>query len=473
MHRHEEEFITGAGMVARSFVAGMVKGRRVTIIGAARSGLAAAKLLRDNGAVVFVSDSGSEEKLASAMADLKELNVEFEIGEHSTRVFSCELIVVSPGVPSTAPVLRDAERRRIDIISELELASWFCPAPIAAITGTNGKTTTTTLTGRILHDARRHHVVAGNIGTSFSSVVDTLNESSVAVLEVSSFQLDGIKTFHPRVSVLLNITPDHLDRYGGSMDLYVTSKCRVFENQTKEDYLIYNYDDEVVRRCARERASTQTRIVPFGIHRDFQDGAYVRDDHLVTSLEGIDTTLIPTEEISIKGVHNLYNAMASALTAELLGVSIPSIRATLKNFKGVEHRLEFVRTLDGITYINDSKATNVDSVWYALQAYKNPLVLLVGGRDKGNDYGRLVPLVESHVRAIVAIGESADKVVSAFKDHARVQKASSMAEAVALARSLAVGGDIVMLSPACASFDWFENYEHRGRVFKQLVHELA
>lgn len=447
-------------------------GKRVTVIGAARSGLAAAKLLRDNGAVVFVSDSSPAEKLGSAVETLRTLHIASEFGGHTPSVFEAGMIVVSPGVPSTIPVLKEAAARGLEIISELELASRLCPAPIIAITGTNGKTTVTTLTGRMFHDARRKHVVAGNIGTSFSALVPELDSTSVAVLEVSSFQLDGTSTFHPHVSVLLNITPDHLDRYDGRMEAYVDAKCRIFERQTPGDWLIYNNDDGLVRRCAEERARSKTKVLPFGLQPAGRDGAFVEDGQLMISINGVREPILPTDEISIRGIHNLYNAMAATLAGRVMGISVPSLRATLRNFKGVEHRLEFVRTLDGVIYINDSKATNIDSVWYALQAYDRPIVLLLGGRDKGNDYTRLYDLVAKHVKAIVSIGESAGKVVDAFSSRVKTVRADSMAAAVSGGRALAEPGDIVLLSPACASFDWFENYEHRGRVFKQLVQEL-
>jgi UDP-N-acetylmuramoylalanine--D-glutamate ligase len=449
-----------------------VVGMKVSVIGAARSGVAVARLLSSEGALVFVSDSSPAEKLQSQIADLQSLGIEFETGSHSDRIFDVDMIVLSPGVPSSAPVVQDAKRRGIRIVSELEVASWFCKAPIVAITGTNGKTTTTTLVGRLFHDAKKPHVVAGNIGTAFSSAVSELSELSVAVLEVSSFQLDDIESFHPKVSVILNITPDHLDRYEHSFENYIAAKCKIFENQTNDDYLIYCYDDEETRECVRRMASLHVHAVPFSVTEQFEEGAFVDNGKLVTALHGKRMEIVSTDEISIKGIHNLYNSMAAVLTAQIMGVGAASIRATLKNFKGVEHRLEFVRELNGVKYVNDSKATNVDSVWYALQAFTEPIVLLLGGRDKGNDYSKLYDLVQQHVKAIVAIGESSTTVVDAFKDIRNVVVANSMVEAVNTAASLAVTGDVVLLSPACASFDWFENYEHRGKVFKQLVNGL-
>ena len=450
-----------------------VAGMNISVIGAARSGIAVARLLASHGANVFVSDSSSREKLRRHMADLESLGVEFEVGSHSARVMDAGLVVLSPGVPSTADVVRDIKNRGIRVVSELEAASWFCPSPIIAITGTNGKTTTTTLAGRLLQDAKKSPVVAGNIGNAFSSVIPELTPSSIVVLEVSSFQLDDIESFHPKVSVILNITPDHLDRYEHSFENYIASKCRIFENQTADDYLIYSYDDEETRECARRLASLHVHSIPFSATERFEEGAFVEDGILVTSLAGKRTEIVPVHELSIKGVHNLYNSMAAVLAAQLMGVTPGSARATLRNFKGVEHRLEFVREFNGVKYVNDSKATNVDSVWYALQSFQEPIVLLLGGRDKGNDYSKLYDLVGQKVKAIVAIGESAGTVESEFSRLRNVVIARSMPEAVTSAASLAASGDVVLLSPACASFDWFENYEHRGRVFKQLVNELG
>jgi len=449
-----------------------VQGKHITVLGAARSGIAAAELLQNKGATVFVSDSGTAADLTPNLERLKSLAILFETGAHSEKVLTADSIVLSPGIPGSIPILRKAEERSIPVISEIEMASWFCPAPIIAVTGTNGKTTTTALLGRLFHDARKKHVVAGNIGNAFSGSVQELTKDSTAILEVSSFQLDFTVDFHPHVAVLLNITPDHLDRYDNSFDKYVASKSRIFEHQTNSDYLIYNWDDEGVRELVRIYASKHVRTLAFGIDQQFDEGAFVEDDKLVTIIGETRSEIVETDLITIPGKHNLYNAMAATLAAQLMAVPVPSIRATLKNFKGVEHRLEFVRELDGVKYINDSKATNVDSVWYALQAYAEPIVLLLGGRDEKNNYLRLFDLVEEHVKAIVAIGESADKVVSEFSGITKVTKAGSMEEAVKVARAQASTGDIVMLSPACKSFDWFKNYEHRGQVFKQIVNGL-
>ncbi|MGH2569239.1 MAG: UDP-N-acetylmuramoyl-L-alanine--D-glutamate ligase, partial [Bacteroidota bacterium] len=307
------------------------------------------------------------------------------------------------------------------------------------------------------------------IGTAFSAVVLDLAETDVAVLEVSSFQLDHVETFRPKVAVILNITPDHMDRYDNSMERYAASKARVFMNQTLDDTLLYDTDDEWTTTTVQRAHSKK---IGFSTTRLLLEGAFVDEGQLVTVVDGKRTAMLFTNELSIRGTHNLYNAMAATLVAQLFGVDAASIRATLKNFKGVEHRLEYVREVGGVKYYNDSKATNVDSVRYALTAFHEPMVILLGGRDKGNDYSKLLELVKQNVRAIVALGESADKVEQAFSAVKPVTKTASMEEAVTTAQRLAQPGDVVVLSPACASFDWFENYEHRGKVFKELVNRL-
>ncbi|MFH0988707.1 MAG: UDP-N-acetylmuramoyl-L-alanine--D-glutamate ligase [bacterium] len=441
----------------------------VSIIGGARSGVAVAKLLRSHGAIPFLSDAQSSEKLRGNIPELEHARIAYELGGHTERVYQCSLMVISPGVPSTAPVVVEALKRGITVASEVETASWYCSSPIIAITGSNGKTTTTTLIGRMMGDARKGHRVAGNIGTAFSSIVGDLQPGDAAILEISSFQLDHCSTFKALISVLLNITQNHMDRYNNSMQQYAESKARIFMNQSGSDVVIYNSDDEwIMQMIQRARCKT----IGFSIRQPLEEGAFVENGMLVTSFNGKRNEIINTHEISIKGPHNLYNAMASTLTAQLMGVHPASIRATLRNFKGVEHRQEFVREVNGVKYYNDSKATSIDAVWYALQAFNQPIILMLGGRDKGNDYRRIAQLVQEHVRAIVALGESAGKVEEAFSSLKPVKKASSIDEAVLLAQSLALKGDVVLLSPACASFDWFENYEQRGRVFKELVKNL-
>jgi UDP-N-acetylmuramoylalanine--D-glutamate ligase len=446
-----------------------VAGKRFSILGGARSGLAAAGLLKSAGAEVFLSEKGEAAGLGSLPEELARLGVPAEFGGHTARAAEADVLVLSPGVPSSVPLVKEAVARGIHVVSELEVASWFCPGPIVAITGTNGKTTTTALTGRIFQDANVRSVVAGNIGTAFSQVVAGMSEGDVAILEVSSFQLDHVTTFRPRVSVLLNITPDHLDRYDHRFELYLASKQRVFAHQGTGDTLIYNSGDPATCAAVEGNVPAGVRTLAFSRTQRVDAGACVKDGDLAVVLGDAVAPVLPVSEISLRGAHNLENAMAAVLAGRALNVPTASIRATLKNFKGVEHRLEFVRELDGVVYVNDSKATNVDAVWYALQSFTAPIVVLLGGRDKGNDYSRLMDPVRKHVRAIVAMGESAEKVRAAFTGVVPLAMARSMDEAIRSARGMAKRGDVVLLSPACASFDWFENYEHRGRVFKSLV----
>jgi UDP-N-acetylmuramoylalanine--D-glutamate ligase len=447
--------------------------RRFSIIGAARSGVAVARLLRSRGAAVLVSDAALPGTMGETAALLEREGIPAEFGGHTARVLEADTMVVSPGVPSDAPVVTRALAAGIGVVSEIEAAGWFCRAPIIGVTGTNGKTTTTTLIGRMLEDARHPFVVGGNIGTAFSEVVDRSVEGGTAVLEISSFQLEHIRSFRVAVAVLLNITPDHLDRYGHSFERYAAAKARIFENQQPGDVAIYNRDDETARAMAEQSIPSGVRRLVFSANGPVEEGAFVERERLMTILEGRVSEVLPVREISIPGLHNLYNAMAAVLAVKARGIATASARASLRNFRGVEHRLEFVRQLRGVAFVNDSKATNVDSVWYALQSFDRPLVLLLGGRDKGNDYSRLTDLVRRHVHAIVAIGESAEKVERAFREIVPVRRAETMPLAIMSAAALARPGDTVLLSPACASFDWFENYEHRGRVFKELVMELV
>jgi UDP-N-acetylmuramoylalanine--D-glutamate ligase len=456
-----------------------IRGKKITVLGAERSGVAAAIMLQRHGADVFVSDAAPADKLAESIDALAAKGIAFEAGAHSERVYDADLLVVSPGVPSHAPVVLEARRRGLRLVAEIEAASWLCPAPIVAVTGSNGKTTTVTLLERMLFDAKKEHVVAGNIGTAFSSVVDDVTNETAVVLEVSSFQLDTIETFRPSIALVLNITQNHLNRYEQSMEKYADAKAKIIMNQTEDDVLIWNIDDEwSVKKIVNARA----RQLVISLRARVNEGAYVDEGILVTRLNGMSIPIISTDEISIRGEHNLYNAMAASLCATLLGVAPASIRGTLRNFKGVEHRQEFVREVDGVTYINNSKATTVEAVAAALKSYAEPIVLMLGGMDKGNDYTTIFDLVKTHVRAIVATGASAGTIEKNFADKVPVRRVDtigdtmpnrlSMEHAVVVAASLAQRGDIVLLAPACTSFDWFRDYEERGRVFKTIVNLL-
>jgi len=456
-----------------------VSGRNITVIGAERSGVAVARLLKKAKANVFVSDVGKSQHALKNIEELKKEGIECEFGGHSEHVYASSLMVISPGVPTNAPVVVEAQKRGIKVVSEIEAASWFCKGPIIAITGSNGKTTTTTLLGRILSDAKKKHVVAGNIGTAFSSVVLDVDEETVVVLEVSSFQLDFIDTFRPTIAAILNITQNHMDRYDNSMEKYASSKARIFKNQTADDMLIANLDDVWTREKIK---SAPSNLFYFSTTQNVSQGAFVEQGMLQSRIRQTNYSIVRTDEISIKGEHNLQNAMAATLAAQLVGIGPAFIKATLKNFKGVEHRQEFVREVNGIKYINNSKATTVEAVEVSLKSYSEPIVLIMGGKDKGNDYSTIYELVKEKVKAIVATGYSADTIVKNFADKVKVEKVetigdaipniASMKKALETATRLAEKGDVVLLSPACTSFDWFVDYEERGKIFKQLVNEI-
>ncbi len=457
-----------------------LNGKAVTVIGGARSGLAVARLLARQGAKVLLSERGVAP--AGLEADLKAAGVQYEFGGHTPRALDADLAVISPGVPSTAPLVGQLMGMKVPVVSEIEAASWFCKAPIVAITGTNGKTTTTSLIGHLLRRSSaqtghpRRVFVAGNIGYPFADYVEETTEADIVVLEVSSFQLDHVETFRPRVGVLLNITPDHLDRYDHSFERYAAAKYRLFHAMTAGDTVVYNADDELLAGfipLARQRRGFEA--LGFSAERTLEHGAFVRDETVVLRLSNLpEEELMPTAELALRGRHNLYNSLASAISARLMEVRSDVVRESLATFEGVPHRLEFVRELDGVRYINDSKATNVNAVWYALESFgREKVVLIAGGRDKGNDYAALRPLVRDRARAVVALGESAPKVMEDLGGIApKAEAATSMEDAIRRAKRLARPGDVVLLSPACASFDMFENYEDRGDTFKRLVQAL-
>ena len=449
-----------------------VTGKRITILGAARSGIAAAFLLDKLGARVFLS----EYKMVAedTLHRLRAAEISFEEGGHSARAMEADFIVVSPGVPSQIPFLAEAREVGIPIYSEIETASWFCKAPVVAITGSNGKTTTTSLIGHVFEHAGLKVHVAGNIGTAFSDIVLDTSAEDVVVLEVSSFQLDHIETFRPRVAILLNITPDHLDRYEHDFRKYAASKFRIFECQQAGDTLIYNVDDAVVLDGVQFSAHLRP-VNTLGISQlqELREGAFLRGSELVIRLNQEEEILMRKEELALKGPHNVYNSLAAAMAARVMEIPSPAVRESLVSFEGVPHRLEFVRELDGVRYINDSKATNVNAVWYALESFSEKIILIAGGRDKGNDYSSLKPLVRQNVRVVIAVGESAEKVEVELGAHAEQHMtATSLEKAVRAAHLLAQPGEVVLLSPACASFDMFDNYEHRGDVFRELVMNL-
>ena len=440
----------------------------VSVLGAARSGVDAALLLQKTGCKIFVSDTAPLRDKENSAAQLRSAGIENEFGGHSRRIFEADAWVISPGIPLSHPLVQQAEQSGIEILGELEVASWFCRGKITAITGSNGKSTTTTLLGEMLEAAGIPHVVAGNIGTSFSSQVEKVPESGVAVLEVSNFQLETIRDFHPHICVFLNLTPDHLDRHG-SIETYGQIKARIFENQNETDFAIFNEDDAEVRKLM---APVLSHKIPFSSRDALDEGAYVLNDRLMLAWAGSRIRLIHKSEMGLPGPHHVVNGLAAAMAAVLLGADSGSINRVLQDFRGLPHRMERIRQKDGILWINDSKATNIDSMQCALKSYPNPIILIAGGRDKDTDFTPVRSLVEQKTKAVIVMGEAADKLSLTWQGIAKVVRVDSLSEAVDRASQMAVAGDVVLLSPGCASFDMFENFEDRGSQFRELVQKL-
>jgi UDP-N-acetylmuramoylalanine--D-glutamate ligase len=450
-----------------------VKGKNIVVIGGARSGVAAACLLKQKGASVFVTDSGP---VPAVSADrLKREGIGYEQNGHSERAGAGHFAVISPGVPSDAPLTRTWLDSGRMVYSEIEVSSWFSDRPLIAITGSNGKTTTTTWVHHLWLTAGLPCRVGGNIGTAFADLVQNPEQDEVIALEVSSFQLDHIHKFQPKVAMILNITPDHLNRYDYKFENYTASKLRIYENQGPDDYLIYNFDDPVLKEhiVTLSRRENTPRLLGFSDRNDVPSGVFVRDGQIIFKFDNREDFLMNVGDVGLRGRHNLNNGLATALAARAFEIRNEVIRDSLMKFEGVEHRLEQVRIVKGVRYVNDSKATNVNAVWYALQSFSEPVVLILGGRDKGNDYLELADEIRSKVHTIIAIGEGTGAIeeqLSGVVPH--LLKAGSMDEAVQLASARARRGEVVLLSPACASFDMFDSYEHRGNVFKESVRRL-
>jgi UDP-N-acetylmuramoylalanine--D-glutamate ligase len=440
------------------------KGKKVTVVGLARSGVAAARALDALGAVVTVTDKKPLDQLSAQVASLGSGRISVEAGGHPDRVFSgAELIVISPGVPKIPRIL-EARQRGVPVISELELAWLLSDSPYVGITGTNGKSTVTTLVGLMLERARKKVLVAGNIGNALTEDTALLTKQDWIVAELSSFQLEDIETFRPRVAAILNVTQDHLDRYQGIAE-YGAAKARIFMNQTKEDFLVLNFDDPLVRSCTHR---TQATVVPFSRLQRFNPGACVLEGYLMVNARRI----IPVDEIRIKGVHNLENALAAAALSICAGANSGSVAAVLREFPGLEHRLEFVREREGVVYINDSKGTNVGAVVKSVEGFPQPVILIAGGLDKGSDFSPLYDLLKQKVKLLILLGKAADKMAHALGTATETVIAKTLQDAVTLAQARASRGDVVLLSPACASFDMFRDFEDRGRQFKEAVKKL-
>lgn len=443
--------------------------KRLVILGGGESGVGTAILGKQKGWEVFLSDKGSLKP--HYRETLNKEDIQWEEGTHTEeKILSADVIMKSPGIPDKAPIIKKAHEKGIAVISEIEFASQYTDSLIVGITGSNGKTTTTLLTHHIFKEAGLQVGLGGNIGYSFAELVATENPPYY-VLEISSFQLDGIEHFAPHIAVLLNITPDHLDRYDYKFENYINSKFRIAMNQTENDYLIYDADDEVITQWLSTH-TIKSKLIPFSIEKELPQGAFLKDNKIYIMLEN-QTTEIDVEEISLRGKHNIKNTMAASVAARLVNIRNNSLRESLKGFKGAPHRLEEVKVVEGVTYVNDSKATNVNSVFYALDTIKTPIVWIVGGQDKGNDYNSLLPYVHEKVRAIVCLGVDNTPIIQSFHNTiGTLVETRSMDEAVKLAQGFAQEGDTVLLSPACASFDLFKNYEERGDLFKAAVQKL-
>jgi UDP-N-acetylmuramoylalanine--D-glutamate ligase len=443
-------------------------GKQVLVVGLARTGIATALFCAERGARVTASEERPETEIAEAAAKLRAAGVTLELGGHRPETFvRQDLIVPSPGVPPTMAALAAARVIGVPVWSEIELAWRFLRGRLICITGSNGKTTTTSLIAHILETARLPVQAAGNIGTPLISRVDISSDASFTVVEASSFQLESISAFRPDIAVLLNVTPDHLDRHG-SIEAYGAAKARVFENQTAEDAAVINADDAI----AHQYAPTGPRVFWFSREKRVASGCYLRGDEVVFRSDGTESILLERKMIGLRGNHNIENVLAAAAAAKLAGVEPDAIAEGVRTFAGVEHRIEYVATISGVEYFNDSKATNVDATLKALDAFPGNVVVILGGKDKGSDYKILRKALRSHARLALLIGSAAEKIEAELGGVIPVERAGTLARAVETASRHAQPGDTVLLAPACASFDQFENYEHRGRVFKQLVREL-
>ena len=445
-----------------------LKGKKVLVVGLGKSGFAAALFLRRRGAQVTVSEQRSEQALSEEISSLLEAGIAVEAGGHGLLTFRRQdLIVVSPGVPLSTPELVQVRALGLPVIGELELAARFLEGDVLAITGSNGKTTTTTLCGEIFKASGLKTLVAGNIGLPVIEVVDQSSAGTWSVLEVSSFQLETTESFHPRIAVILNITPDHLDRHG-TFENYVAMKERIFANQTREDYLILNADDHAAQQAA---SRARSKVLWFSRSKIVRRGAFVLNGIVMFRASEQDKSIpvLPLAEIPLKGEHNIENVLAAVCAACVANIPAAVIARTVASFQAVEHRLEFVTNIHGVEYYNDSKATNVDATAKAIASFPGNIHLILGGKDKNSDYTQLNALLEARVKAVYTIGSAAEKIEGQIAGVTRVIRAGTLEAAVDQAAAQAVAGDVVLLAPACSSYDQFENYEQRGKVFKQAV----
>jgi UDP-N-acetylmuramoylalanine--D-glutamate ligase len=445
-----------------------LKDKKILIVGLARTGASVARFLAERGAVVTVTDMKEETDLAPFLEKLSDLEIRFELGRHDDQTFlSSDMIVVSPGVPMDIPPLSLARKRGRMIISEIELAGGFIDAPIVAITGTNGKTTTTTLAGEIFRGSGYKAFVGGNIGNPLIDLVTSGEAVDFVVAEISSFQLEGIHKFRPRVAVLLNVTEDHLDRYATYQE-YIDAKARIFENQTSEDFAVLNMDDPIVSSYA---GTVKSRVVPMSQQRALEKGIYCRDGFITFAWEGVRESF-PTASFKLQGVHNIENIMAALASTLLTGCDPRSAQAVVEGFSGLHHRMELVKIVDDVAYYNDSKGTNVGSVVKSLESFAGNVTLIAGGKDKGGDYCPLASLVKERVKHLILLGEARQRIFDSLGNLTDAHLVESLEEAVLTARRLTAPGGVVLFSPACSSFDMFKNYEERGDRFASIVKGL-
>lgn len=453
----------------QSTAAGSLKDRRVLIVGLKRSGLAATKFCAALGARIAISDTAQREALQAEIDSLRDLEIELEIGGHKEETFlKRDLIVVSPGVPLSIAPLQAARKKGIEIVSEVELASRFLKGKIVAITGSNGKTTSTALAGEVLRAAGFPVQVGGNIGTPLISLVETSTVETINVVEVSSFQLEAIPTFRPDIGVVLNVTPDHLDRYS-SFEEYTLFKQALFKNQTSQQWAVLNAEDPVTKRFA---SKLKSRVWWFSLHTPLNEGCFLHGHEIQVAYGGATIPVIPRAEIPLLGAHNIENCLAVVSAAAILGADYRSVAQAMREFPGVEHRLEYVAEIGGVKFYNDSKATNVDATLKALESFEKNIILILGGKDKGSDYTVMGSLLRSRVKQVLLIGAATEKIERQLAGIVATRRCETLQHAVETTPGFSQAGDIVLLAPACASFDQFENYEHRGRVFKKLVQSL-
>ena len=443
-----------------------IRGKKIVILGLALSGAAAAKLAVRQGADVFVSDNQDTLALQDTLTDLKALSIPGELGQHSDQIYDADLWIISPGIAQDSELVQKAQSNDIPIVSEIEFSSWFTTAPILAITGSNGKTTTAHLLAEMIQTDDLHGALAGNVGIPFAEMVleDLVNPDPkrVWVLEISSFQMEFIEHFKPYIAIFLNITPDHLNRYP-SMKEYIAAKMNMWSRQTAEDFIVYNADDTIL---VEEIAESTSRKIAFGLGHHPEAIFQPNRTKIYTEEHA---TLIEMNQLALPGKHNLANALAAATAAHLMGVPNKSIAATMSQFSGVPHRLEPIAEINGVTYINDSKATNLDAVQVALESFTQPIILLLGGLDKGGDFRSLLPHTHNNLKEVIAFGQAKELILTALRDAVRSTSVMDLKEALELAQNCSQPGDVVLLSPGCASFDQFENFEKRGDHFRSLV----